>query len=488
MDRAKTNATGGASLERLAKAIREGFRIIEKRFPGAMDYDSVPLRGAMERLMYHLALLDPVHLGALVDSGVDPDIFAEWRPNETATKRPGLFAAYAKAWARLIYFALFSKTGKGRWPDEAHSAEFVFFAIHPKFVTFFLPVIDRLGRHRCALLCRPGFGVEESAARQGLRVCVPSRARLKLHRIGLPPRGIFNTYSAALNLMLWALGTLKRYRPRVMIFAEASSFEEETAAQAARALQTPTIRLQYGRAGILSPGYYKMPYDKMLMWGAGFVDRLRETSPDCQYVVTGSPLMDRFAQCNGSAEEPFFSDGGDVVAVISQPECANIYRQDYEMLVTVIDRVLSSADTVHVLVRLHPADQASDFNKLAAKWPQRLRVTSASDYPLEKVIGGSVLVVGLYSTVLSEAAAAGILPVVLRLGERHRIFPSPEDEGAAALATTADQAVSLISSLATNASARKEYKAGMHRFAIKYFGPMDGRATERIASLIENAA
>ena len=179
------------------------------------------------------------------------------------------------------------------------------------------------------------------------------------------------------------------------------------------------------------------------------------------------------------------ADNGAVVTVISQPECANISRQDYEALVAVVDRVLKSNNDIRVLVRLHPADRARDFNRLAEQWPQRLRVTTSQDFPLDVVIGGSVLVVGLYSTVLSEAAAAGVLPVVLRLGERHRIFPSPEEEGAAVLVTTPDEAVARISMLASDVSGRKAYAAGMTAFAKKYFGPMDGGAIDRIVEHIE---
>jgi hypothetical protein len=231
-----------------------------------------------------------------------------------------------------------------------------------------------------------------------------------------------------------------------------------------------------------------MPYDKMLMWGNGFVDRLRDVSPGCDYIVTGSPLMDKFAHESWRTDAPMFVNSNIVVAVISQPECANITRGDYETLVKIVDRLLKSNNCVNVLVRVHPADKATDFIRLAERWPNRLRVTTPGDFPLETVIGNSTLVVGLYSTVLSEAAAAGVLPVVLRLGERHCIFPSPENEGAAVLATTLEDAVARISLLATDESARKAYEPGMRAFAKKYFGPMDGKAIDRIVGHIESAA
>ena len=246
------------------------------------------------------------------------------------------------------------------------------------------------------------------------------------------------------------------------------------------------MRVQYGRAGVISPGYYQMPYDKMLMWGEGFADRLKGVSPDCQYIVTGSPLMDQVKQSADAKRPQLFAQDKTTISVISQPECASISRQDYAALVSIIDRVLRSNTDVNVLVRLHPADKAADFDQLAKQWPGRVRVTSAKELPLEAVLGASALVAGLYSTVLSEAAASGVLPVVIRLGERHVVFPSPEEQGAAALATTPDEAVEIISRLAADAEARSGFKDRMSAFARRYFGPMDGGAIVRIAAHIEN--
>jgi hypothetical protein len=391
-----------------------------------------------------------------------------------------------KAWARLITYGLLRAGGRDHEHHRTPEPEFVFCALRPRFVNFFRPVIEQLGKHRCALVCDSGYGVEQEAARHGLAVCKRKYARLRLRSVRRPPATLFPLYSIAVVEFLRALGTLLRYRPRAVVFAEAASFPEEVMARAARSLGIATVRVQYGRAGVISPGYYQMPYDKMLMWGEGFVDRLKRASPDCRYIVTGSPLMDKMRQSGSSKFPRLFAADKSMISVISQPECANISRQDYAALVAIIERVLRSNIDLNVLVRLHPADKASDFDQLAKRWPGRVRVTSAQELALETVIGESVLVAGLYSTVLSEAAASGVLPVVIRLGERHTIFPSPEEQGAAALATTPDEAVAIICRLAEDTDARSGYTDGMSAFARRYFGPMDGGAVVRIAAHIEN--
>ena len=474
----------GSSLERLTHAIRRGFAAIEKMYPDAFFYENVSLRGALERRVYQEALLDPGRLDGLAQASGDRSAFSEWLlPRVAATPFRDTWR-YVKALLRLIEAGL--RSGVRR--DTGHGPEFVFHALRPRFIDFFQPVIEKLGSQRCAIFCEPGYGVEDAAARHGLKVCERTPERLRRSGINRPPRSVFALYSVAVVSLLDALGTLRRHRPRAVVFAEAASFQEEILARAARALGVATVRLQYGRAGLLSPGYYEMPYDKMLMWGDGFVERLRGPSPDCQYVVTGSPLMDKLARGQSQSSHKLFADGGPVVTVISQPECASISRQDYATLTAIVDRALRANQHLRVLVRLHPADKATDFDRLAKQWPAQLRVTASREFPLDAVIGASVLVVGLYSTVLSEAAAAGVLPVVVRLGARHRVFPSPEEEGAAVLVTTPDEAVGAINSLASDASARKRYEEAMMAFTRKYFGPADGRAIDRIAEQIEAVA
>lgn len=98
----------------------------------------------------------------------------------------------------------------------------------------------------------------------------------------------------------------------------------------------------------------------------------------------------------------------------------------------------------------------------------------------------STLVLGLYSTVLSEAAAMGVLPVVLRLGDRHRIFPAPEDEGAGVLVSTPGEATEQIARLLEDRDLRAAYSAGLECFSMRNFGRRDGRALERIVSQIES--
>lgn len=486
MDESEIAIMESGDLERLTRAIRSAVESVERRNPDCFRYNGVSLRGAVERRLYYEAVIDPTRLSVLCKASMPPTECSAWFQAGIAPTWIRDAVALSKAWARLMYYGLL-RAATGRNQLASSQPEFVFCVLHPRFIGFFLPIIEQLGRHRCALLCEGGSTIVDEAIRHQLAICPQQYARLRATSIGRPPHALFPVYSVSIIQFLKALGTLQQCRPRAVVFAEAASFQEEVVARAARAQGIATVRVQHGRAGVISPGYYDMPYDKMLMWGEGFVERLKPTSPDCRYVVTGSPLLDKIPEAAFERSLAVFMERKATVTVVSQPECANISRQDYEALVFIVDHVLRSNEGTNILVRLHPADAAMDFHRLADQWPQRMRVTRAQDFALNAVLARTTVVVGLYSTVLSEAVAFGVVPVVLRLGERHRIFPSPEDAGAGALATNPDSAVAAICELVAEPLARARYRDQMEAFTRHYFGPMDGGAVARIAQHIENA-
>ncbi len=175
----------GESLERLTLSIRNSFAAIEKRWPGMLDYGDVPLRGALERRVYQDALLDTTRLQTLADVTGDRANFAEWLPQQRSRWHADGIWGYLKAWARLIVYGLLRASGQGDERDRASATEFVFYALRPRFVNFFRPVIEQLGSHRCAVVCEAGYGVETEAGRHGLAVCKRQYARLQVHSVSV---------------------------------------------------------------------------------------------------------------------------------------------------------------------------------------------------------------------------------------------------------------------------------------------------------------
>jgi hypothetical protein len=483
---------GAAHLESLTGLIRDAFSALERARPDAPAYGGIRLRGTMERRLFIDAARDPAQaLGPLsralaaVKAPFDHARFSGWHAESPPTLSTRV-SDFLRAQRSLASILLHGR--KGRPPETRRDdgrPKFLFCVIDPKFVTFFKPIIERLGDDRCALLCLGSGETELEARRRGFSVVPEAPSRLALGSLSPPPAALGVLYAEALRLLSLAQGALKIWSPKCLVIAEGSSPQEEAAGRAARAMGVPTVRIQYGRGGVMHPGYYDMQFDKMLMWGEGFSERIRPYSPQARYVVTGSPLFDPAPAQQGDTALSSFTTGAPVLTVITQPVSVNILASDYEALAALARAVLDRAPQAKVLVRRHPGDHAGAFDALAASHPERVRVTRAADYPLRAVLDASTLVVGLFSTALSEAAALGVLPVVLRLGERHRIFPAPEDEGAAVLAESIDEGVESVVSLLGAAERRARFAAPMRRFAQRYFGQRDGGALDRIVHHIE---
>jgi hypothetical protein len=488
---ARSAYAGARYLERITALIRDSFAAIESARPGCFRYGDHNLRGTLERHVYHEATQRPAILHRLARgmhaTGVRPDVFdysrfaslpAQHEPQTAIRLRE--FVHARKVQARLVGSALRAHVVSLPSPQLKPEAQFVFCAIDERFLLFFEPFIKKLGSDRCALLCVGGPETEKAAARTGVRVLPRGTARPRLAFLHRPPDALMDAYAVAVAMVLAAEGALSNSRPRTLVFGEGASPREDAAARVARAAGIATVRVQHGRAGVIHPGYYDMQYDKMLMWGEGFADRVRPFSPTSRYVVTGSPLMAAADQAGDVGALLAFAAGARVVTVITQPESGNIHAGDYEALAEVVGGLVSSSPDAKVVVRLHPADRSTRFLGLAQHWPGRILVTSAGEHSLRVVLDASTMVLGLFSTVLSEAAALGVLPVVLRLGDRHRIFPAPEDEGAAVLAGTSAAAISALTELLGSDRKRAAYAAGMRQFARRYFGPSDDSSLERI--------
>lgn len=466
LSEARSLYSGADELERVTRLIRERLAAIEAAKPGCFDYEGASLRGTIEREIYQEATRGADVLRLLEPSASDG------RPLVTALKARARLAAQSLRKTRVAH--------------DMAGAPFVFCTIDKRFVPFFEPFMREIGVEHCALLGLGAEGIEAASASRGIRVLQRVRGRPRLTALGRPPRALFPFYASAVAMHADAKAALEAWRPTTLVFGEGASPQEHALGRAARAAGIPTVRVQHGRGGVMHPGYYDMPYDKMLMWGEGFAERIRPYSPRARYVVTGSPLFDAAVKGGAAPALKAFAAAGPVVTMISQPISSNISKADYGALVETAERLLQASTAVQVLVRLHPADRAADFRELGARWPARVLVTQAADHSLRSVFEVSTLVAGLFSTTLSEAAAFGVLPVVLRLGARHRIFPAPEEEGAAVLAESAAAAASALAALLANAERRAAYAQGMRSFASKYFGACDGSALARIAHHIRH--
>jgi hypothetical protein len=454
--------------------------------PGVFMHRGVDLEGVMRRVLYFRALTQPSRMAALLAAhpagratlDADSTLTGAHEALRAQAGTPHL-ADRAAGTARAVRRLASSWTRAPRAPTP-EPATCALFALNTRFVRFFEPLVGALGAGQCVFLSTDDDDVAPAVARTGARCAratVPPVRRWPALPLTHP---LCNDLLYAIERFERFVAQLQDSRPAVLLFAEGTSPQDALAALAARTLGIPTVRIQNGRAGVLHCGYRNMPFDVMLCWGEGFVERYRTTSPAPRYIVTGNPFIDHAATARPADAPP-------TVALFTQPVCATISDADYGLLLDLADRLLKATPDVRILVRRHPADRDLRFVRRAGASQGRLLMADADTHTLDQVFAVAQCATGFFSTALSEAIARGVVPVMIRTGARQAVFPHPEDEGAAILVHDLDSAIARIDDVLRQRPAVQALYPAMQRFSARYFGPMDGQAIQRTVDAIRQS-
>lgn len=357
------------------------------------------------------------------------------------------------------------------------------FAINKRFIGFF----DRL---LAALDSRHQFFLPARAMNDGLHqtseiqlASVPMQAAM-----GLLLKGKLTffhpLYPVYFRLMLFYAQisrSLHQAKPDVLLFAEGTSHYDELASQAARQLNIPTIRVQSGRGGILHCGYRNMSFDAMLCWSEDFVERYKSVSQAPAYFICGTPLLDEYVAKTLENDR----DKKKSIAIYTQPVCKEISEDDYAQLVILAEQMLKNASHLEIIVRKHPVDAHQSFERLADRHNGRIRIMNSPQYSLAETYALSSCATGFFSTALSEAAACGVIPVILHLSEQHSVYPFPEKHGAALISHSVEEAVEVITHIHDSPHDFADTRNKMQQFSARFFGPSDGKSLARMVGVIK---
>jgi UDP-N-acetylglucosamine:LPS N-acetylglucosamine transferase len=388
-------------------------------------------------------------------------------------------------WLRLgrdYYRSIISNVISAKSESSSEKRPIGFFAINCRFVDFFQPLVSEFKSTRCIFFSSDPMLIAEKVKEQGAWLA------------SMPmPKG----FSSGLDLSLWhplfpfylrlcmfyqqAYLALQQERPRVLLFAEGTSHYDELMARAAKQLKIPTIRIQSGRAGELHSGYRNMCFDVMLCWSNDFVERYQSVSPKPAYYVIGSPLLDEFHQLN---ERRVTTTKPKRVVIYTQPVSKHISEQDYLLLVKFAEDLLGSDERIDIIVRKHPIDKHSGFDDLQQKYPHRISPMNAPEFSLAATLINTQSAVGFFSTTLSEAAACGVIPVILQLDKSHSVYPFPEKHGAAIVVDSAEAAVDKVLQIQQHPEQFDSVRQKMQIFSQRFLGPNDGQSMQRLVGVI----
>lgn len=462
---------------------------VDNQMPGALHYGSMPLKGCLERYFYFSTMHNPSHLLPLLYAAAGwrlsaPESFLTEFYDEmlSASKNTSQLSS-AKALLKTVLRACkFLYRRKRPQPPASQISRIGLFAINGRFVRVFSEYAAELGKENILFFCA-NAETAEVASSLGFPVAMETPESIAPSKIQLSfLHPLFPAYWVALQNYLQLHGTIVRYRPSLMSFAEGTSMEDHIAALAARLQGVPTVRLQSGRGGIMHSGYRNMAFDKMLCWGEAFKKHYQQYSPMPEYIVTGSPLMNDLKVTIQSQTDNHF----DKITILTQPLNVYINEHEYQELVRLAEK-LATTPHLKVIVRKHPVDKSTVFETLAQKYPS-IQLMPHTRYSLAEVLSQSLCTVGFYSTTLSESAACGVIPIMIKLKDEYSVFPHPERHQAALVASNMNEAYALILDIVRTPHNFMALKENMRLFSEKFFGDHSNQAMDSILTIIKDTA
>ena len=260
----------------------------------------------------------------------------------------------------------------------------------------------------------------------------------------------------------------------------------------ARARGIPVIYVQHGVYLAKDRCLEPLEYDLSCVFGPAsaemFAGRPGET------VIVGQPGGDEGRILRPSAAQPGSysappdgvvpSDGSATILVATQPlrpEDGDGGQAD-QWLQGVVEA--AEALGAQVVIKPHPAEtDLAEYEALAQRHPDCVRLLSADAATIAELLQTSAVLVTMDSTVVFDAAMAGVPAVTINLTGRRDRFPFAQDGGAVGVYRYEDIQPTLTR-LLREPAAREELAATREAFLDRHIGCRDGNAIERIAEHI----
>ena len=264
----------------------------------------------------------------------------------------------------------------------------------------------------------------------------------------------------------------------------------------------PTIALQHGTIGHIHKGYLswkgsisesgiiKSPYcpipDKTAVFGPYYFDLLTKTSayPPNSVVVTGQPRYDALVTADKVYSKESFckSLNLDPAKKIALVATENVPIPDGKAFLTSVLRSLRSFPELQIVVKPHPAEKG-EWYKEVVKEENIKAVVLSKDADTYEALYSCDLFLADFSTVVLEAIVLRKTGVTLHLSKGQD--PTPYFRGVTLRVYREEDLAPAIRKALYDEDEIKKLKKARERFVQEHAYTQDGRATERIANIIE---
>ena len=290
--------------------------------------------------------------------------------------------------------------------------------------------------------------------------------------------------------------------PDLILVTSEYGFFERALIVAGKLKGIPTLAIQHGNIGPLHKGYMypkgsisaygsvETPYcpipDKTAVYGRYDYDLLTKMGafPPSSVVIAGQPRYDILAVAKRFfSREKFCSKlnlDPDRKIVLVATE--NLPTPEGEAFLRNILRALKNFPDLQIVVKLHPREKGEWYNKVVKEENVRAIILSRKADTFETLYACDLLITG-FSTVITEATILGKPSVTLHIGKKED--PTPYYKDVTLRIYREEDLVSAIREALYDEEARDKLKKAGKKFVYQHAYKQDGRATERVADLIE---
>jgi len=359
------------------------------------------------------------------------------------------------------------------WPES--DGIILFHVVQAKFASFLRPVAEALGRP-CAFLVFEDPAL--FAQLEGLPRLHITLDEVGRRLLGIETFGLLEFFATFLNAIVKALAEI---RPLCLVVPEGNSPYNELFNRAGHALGIPSLCIQQGWSPVIHTGFRNMSYDRMCVWGEGFAQALAPFNPGQRFVVTGSHVITPRIRRRGRAAGAiaFFLQAGGSPLITAEAAKA--------MLGFAIWAGEQFPER-EIRVRPHPGKPLTTEEQARLAASPNVLIMPADTARLEKVLDEADIAVSIFSTTILEAAAAGVIPLIVNVAGLPHYNPDIARDGAALEVTDFDAARQALARLAGDQDFADGIGATLFHIAGRYFAGGGAAAAAAIAAQIDALA
>jgi hypothetical protein len=357
------------------------------------------------------------------------------------------------------------------------SPRVLFLVIHPKFVRYLRPIYAAMSVTSAFLTIDdprmfdwlggeglPRFGIESRVDKYRVGL---------LHKTGFR-EGPFDGAGLTFSVVQQALTAA---RPECIVIPEGNAPVYELVNQVARSLGIPTLGIQQGWAPFVHSGFRNMSYSKMCVWGQGFAHLLAAYNPDQQFVVTGNHIIScsRMANVSERRSMAFFVQKGSHL----------ITETAWSGMLALIAWAAHTFPDAEVRVREHPSAPLSEADLTVLRGIANIRLMPPEEASLDQALLDCRVAVAMYSTTILEAAASGVVSLILNVNGFDHYHPNIAADGGAVEVNSFEDARIALGRLMEDDNYCSTFGDGLDRVRSQYFANNKDQALTAIVDQIE---